>query len=177
MNHPNIWRLWAGAGMLGLAGLSLVVLNGAGRAVQWLPPLNTPTTHANTTTVAAVATALQTYSQTWEKPLFNAQRQPDPPPQHSGANAPVALKGLTLTGVIASGKVRKAFFKTDDGQQLSALEQQSLPNGWLVDQIEPLHVSLVQGSEVQILTLQLLKVPHNSPATSPSPDTFKDHTL
>ncbi|TLG87423.1 general secretion pathway protein GspN, partial [Pseudomonas edaphica] len=134
------------------------MLNGAGRVVRWLPPLNTPAAPANAASTAPVtSTELQTYSQTWEKPLFNAQRRPDPPLQHSGEKAPVALKGLTLTGVIASGKVRKAFFKTDDGQQLSALEHQSLPNGWLVDQIEPLHVSLVQGGEVQILTLQLLK--------------------
>ncbi|WP_248132054.1 hypothetical protein [Pseudomonas sp. B329] len=161
-----------------MVGLTVVVLNGAGRTVQWLPALPPSTAPANiATTAPATSIALQTYSQTWEKPLFNAQRRPDPPPQHSREKTPVALKGLTLTGVIASGKVRKAFFKTEDGQQLSALEHQSLPNGWLVDQVQPLHVSLIQGSEIQILTLQLLKIPQNSPAPSPSSDTFKDRTL
>lgn len=183
MTRPSPLILWLGSAVLGLLGLCLIVLNGAGSAVHWLAPLDTPPAPVNTNSAApAEPVALQTYSQTWQRPLFNARRQPDPRTSERAENLPSLLKGLTLTGVIASGTVRKAFFKSDDGQQLTATEQQSLANGWRVEHIEAHRVSLTQGTDTQTLILQVLKVPQNPPAPpsiplppSSLPENFKDN--
>lgn len=175
---------WLSATILGLLGLCLVLLNGAGTEVQWLPALSPSTAPVKTAAATSpIPVALSAYEQTWEKPLFNAQRQPDPPPSDAEQKTPSSLNGLTLTGVIISGTLRKAFFKTHDGQQLAALEQQQLPNGWRVVQIEPARVSLTQGTNTQTLKLLLLKVPQNTPpkASAPPlpslPDISKDSDL
>jgi|GEM_PF-414085 len=155
---------WFSASILSLLGLCVVLLNGAGTEVQWLPAPS-PSTAAVKTSVATgpIPVALSAYEQTWEKPLFNAQRQPDPQPVDVDQKTPTSLNGLTLTGAIVSGPLRKAFFKNEQGEQVAALEQQQLPNGWRVVRIEPARVSLTQGANIQTLKLMLLKVPQNAP--------------
>ncbi|MGE8411246.1 MAG: hypothetical protein ACN6QY_02690 [Pseudomonas sp.] len=169
---------WLSAAVLGLLGLFLILLNGAGAKVQWLPPLN-PSVAPGKAAVTAdpMSVALSAHEYTWKKPLFNAHRQPDPPLSQATDKAPSSLNGLSLTGVIASATLRKAFFRTSDGQQLAALEQQQLPNGWRVERIEPTHVSLTQGTNTQTLKLLLLKVPQNTPPLPSLPDTSKDSEL
>ncbi|AZC26585.1 DNA utilization family protein [Pseudomonas sessilinigenes] len=169
---------WLSAAVLGLLGLLLTLLNGVGTKVQWLPALDPSAAPVKAAVTAGpMPVALSAYEYTWKKPLFNAHRQPDPPPSPATDKAPSSLNGLSLTGVIASGALRKAFFKTSDGQQLAALEQQQLPNGWRVERIEPTHVTLTQGANTQTLKLLLLKVPQNTPSLPSLPDTSKDSDL
>ncbi|MGC5698828.1 DUF2531 family protein [Pseudomonas sp. NFXW11] len=169
---------WLGAAVLGLLGVFLMLLNGVGAEVQWLPPLNPSAAPVKAAVTAdPIPVALSAYEYTWKKPLFNAHRQADPPPSPATEKAPSSLSGLSLTGVIASGALRKALFKTGDGQQLTALEQQQLPNGWRVVRIEPTQVSLAQGANTQTLKLLLLKVPQNTPSLPSLPDTSKDSEL
>lgn len=169
---------WLSAAVLGLLGLLLILLNGFGTEVQWLPPLDPSAAPVKAAgTAEPMPVALSAHEYTWKKPLFNAHRQPDPPPSPATETAPASLNGLSLTGVIASGALRKAFFKTSDGQQLAALEQQQLPNGWRVERIEPTYVSLTQGANTQTLKLLLLKAPQNTPAPPSLSDTPKDSDL
>lgn len=174
---PPLLR-WLSAAVLGLLGWLLILLNGVGTEVRWLPPLDPSAAPVKAAVTAEpMPVALSAYEYTWKKPLFNAHRQPDPPSSPAIDEAPASLNGLSLTGIIASGALRKAFFKTRDGQPLAALEQQQLPNGWRVERIEPTHVTLTQGANTQTLKLLLLKVPHNTPALPSLPDTSKDSDL
>ncbi|NNA42858.1 hypothetical protein HBO18_01845 [Pseudomonas lactis] len=184
MRHFLLSIRWLSAIVLGLLGLCLILLNGAGTEIQWLPALSQSTAPVKTAIAAdPTPVALSAYEQTWGKPLFNAQRQPDPPPTEALEKTPSLLNDLTLAGVIASGSLRKAFFRTSRGQQLAAFEQQQLPNGWRVVQIEPERVLMTKGANTQTLKLLQLKVPQNIPlktSTPPFPslpDTSKDSDL
>jgi len=150
--------------ILSLAAAGLAMLNGWGTAVEWHP--STAPKAAPQKTVATAAPTpvpLQNYSDIWNRSLFNQDRAADPvvPTAKVEATAPV-LTGLSLTGVVISPPLHKAFFKSIDGKSLSLSEGEGLPNGWVVEKIESEKVSLSFNSVRQELLLPVLKLPESA---------------
>lgn len=151
--------------VLGLGALCLSLLNGLGTSIYWLEALsegkgdNTePSTVSNSVLVSAQP--LETYSETWTRPLFNPTRQPDP-----GKTVPVEnaiappLDGLKLTGVVFSHGLKIALLKDADGRSFNVREGQALPNGWIIETIESRKIHLVYEQIRQSLAIPVLRLP------------------
>lgn len=145
-----------------MTAAGLAMLKGWGTDIEWYPKAEPrPAPPKQVAPVVTTSLPLQAYSEIWNRSLFNQDRAADPiaPALNVETSAPV-LNGLSLTGVVISPSLHKAFFKTAEGKSLGLLKGESLPNGWVVDKIESGKVSLSFKSTQQDLMLPVLKVPN-----------------
>lgn len=125
--------------VLGVALLSL--LFGAARGVSWDPPRPVPPLPAAHTVTLPTPPPLPSYAQTWEHPLFSADRKPIV--TAGGGNEGVSLGDLQLTGIILTPSLHMALLgpvngKGDDDKQVSVREGTSLPDSnWKLIQVLP----------------------------------------
>lgn len=147
-----------------IGGAGLAMLSGWGTAIEWHPSTEPRAVHPQPMAIAAPApTPLQSYSDIWNHSLFNQDRGADPAASVAKVEAAApALTGLSLTGVVISPPLHKAFFKSSDGKSLSLSEGEALPNGWTVEKIESEKVSLTFNSARQDLLLPVLKLPDSA---------------
>ena len=124
-----------------VAVLGVALLFGAGRGVSWdsprpVPPL--PAVHAVT---LPTPPPLPSYAQTWEHPLFSADRKPIV--TAGGGSEGVSLGDLQLTGIILTPSLHMALLgpvnsKGDDDKQVSVREGATLPDSsWKLIQVLP----------------------------------------
>lgn len=125
--------------VLGIVLLSL--LFGAGRAVSWDPPRPVPPLPAVHAVTLPNPAPLQSFAQTWEHPLFSADRKPIV--TSGGSSEGVSLGDLQLTGIILTPKLHIALLgpansKGDDDKQVSVREGATLPDSnWKLIQVLP----------------------------------------
>lgn len=121
-------------------------------SITW-PEISSPPEQEATVSAAVPATALPLtdYAATWERPLFNPSRQPDP----VAASAPVAapsLDGVQVTGIVLTGPTRLVLIKQGE-TRLKIKEGDMLPNGWKVTLVSERQVQLTYGSKSETLWL------------------------
>ncbi len=164
LKRPGVLSLLMALLIVLMAIAGIAMLKGWGTAIEWYPKAGQRA--APPKAAASIATApvpLQTYSETWTHSLFNQDRGADPVSAALNVETSIpALTGLSLTGVVISPPLHKAFFKTADGKSLGLLKGEALPNGWVVEKIESGKVSLSFKSTQQDLMLPVLKVPNSA---------------
>jgi general secretion pathway protein N len=130
-----------GAAVVALGLVLLVLLFGAGRAVSWDPPRPVPPLPPARAISLPTPPPLQSYAQTWEHPLFSADRKPIV--TAGGGSEGVSLGDLQLTGIILTPQVHIALLgpvsgKGDEDKQVSVREGATLPDtNWKLIQVLP----------------------------------------
>jgi general secretion pathway protein N len=126
--------------VFGVALLSLMF--GAGRSVSWDPPRPVPPLPAVHAVNLPTPPPLQSYAQTWEHPLFSADRKPIV--TQSGGSEGVSLGDLQLTGIILTPGLHMALLGPtnskggDEDKQVSVREGSTLPDStWKLIQVLP----------------------------------------
>ena len=126
--------------VFGVALLSLMF--GAGRRVSWAPPRPVPPLPAVRAVNLPTPPPLQSYAQTWEQPLFIADRKPIV--TQSGGSEGVSLGDLQLTGIILTPALHMALLGPtnskggDEDKQVSVREGSTLPDStWKLIQVLP----------------------------------------
>ena len=157
--RPLEWGLLGLAGLLGL--LMAVILSSIGDAPRWLPeePMHA---QPSVSVQAAPTLALQDLASTWQAPLFSPDRSPD---AAVGQAEISSLSSLKLTGVLLDGDLRVALLKRDEGPPLKVHQGQTLPNGWRLEHLTPLHARFVLDGRTQTLSLSVPRLP--PPSTTP----------
>jgi general secretion pathway protein N len=133
----------AGAAVVVLGIVLLSLLFGAGHGVSWDPPRPVPPLPAARAVNLPAPPPLQTYAQTWEHPLFSADRKPIV--TAGGGSEGVSLGDLQLTGIILTPNLHMALLgpvngKGDDDKdkQVSVREGATLPDSsWKLIQVLP----------------------------------------
>lgn len=152
------------AAALGMVLLSL--LFGAGRGVSWDPPRPVPPLPAARAVALPTPPPLQSYAQTWEHPLFSADRKPI---VTQGGSEGVSLGDLQLTGIILTPKLHMALLgpvngKGDDDKQVSVREGATLPDSsWKLIEVLPRSAVFVSSSG-----RTELKLPAGAPIDQPA---------
>jgi general secretion pathway protein N len=129
----------AAVAVLGIVLMSL--LFGVGRSVSWDPPRPVPPLPAARAVALPTPPPLPSYAQTWEHPLFSADRKPIV--TQGGGSEGVSLGDLQLTGIILTPKLHIALLgpvngKGDDDKQVSVREGATLPDSnWKLIQVLP----------------------------------------
>jgi general secretion pathway protein N len=143
MNAAAQRRLTPVAGVV-VAVLGVVLLTllfGAGRGVSWDPPRPVPPLPAVHAVTLPAPPPLASYAQTWEHPLFSADRKPIV--TAGGGSEGVSLGDLQLTGIILTPTLHMALLgptnsKGDDDKQVSVREGSTLPDSsWKLIQVLP----------------------------------------
>jgi len=126
--------------VFGVALLSLMF--GAGRGVSWDAPRPVPPLAAVHAVTLPSPPPLQSFAQTWEHPLFSADRKPIV--TQSGGSEGVSLGDLQLTGIILTPGLHMALLGPvnskggDEDKQVSVREGASLPDStWKLIQVLP----------------------------------------
>jgi general secretion pathway protein N len=132
----------AGAAVAMLGAVLLSLLFGVGRGVSWDPPRPVPPLPAMRAVTLPTPPPLQSYAQTWEHPLFSADRKPIV--TQSGGSEGVSLGDLQLTGIILTPQLHMALLGPvnakggDEDKQVSVREGASLPDSnWKLIQVLP----------------------------------------
>ncbi|HET7331381.1 hypothetical protein [Dyella sp.] len=130
----------AAVAVFGVALLALMF--GAGRGVSWDPPRPVPPLPAVHAVNLPTPPPLQSYAQTWEHPLFSADRKPIV--TQSGGSEGVSLGDLQLTGIILTPGLHMALLGPtnskggDEDKQVSVREGSTLPDStWKLVQVLP----------------------------------------
>lgn len=130
----------AGVAVAVLGVVLLTLLFGAGRGVSWDPPRPVPPLPATHAVTLPTPPPLPSYAQTWEHPLFSADRKPI---VTAGGSEGVSLGDLQLTGIILTPSLHMALLgpvnsKGDDDKQVSVREGSTLPDSsWKLIQVLP----------------------------------------
>ncbi|KPY85385.1 type II secretion system protein N [Pseudomonas syringae pv. tagetis] len=171
--RPLEWLLLALAALL--AGLIALIFSGAAHSPDWLPeqaPRNPIDQKAQTHN--APSATLESLANTWKTPLFSPDRSPDMAVRKADAPA-TSLAGLTLTGVIMDGSLRVALIKQASGPALKIRQGDRLPNGWMLDRLEPTQATFQLDGRTQMLRLPALRLP--PPSSTPPITLTNDSTL
>lgn len=157
--RPLEWGLLGLAGLLGV--LMAVILSSIGDQPQWLPE---PVARAHPAVSARVAPSvtLDSLAATWQTPLFSSDRSPD---NVVGKARVSSLANLTLSGIMITGNLQLAMLKQADGRPLTVRLGQTLPNGWRLEHLTPLHARFVLEGRTQTLSLSVPRLP--PPSTTP----------
>jgi len=130
----------AAVAVFGVALLALMF--GAGRGVSWDAPRPVPPLPAVHAVNLPTPPPLQSYAQTWEHPLFSADRKPIV--TQSGGSEGVSLGDLQLTGIILTPGLHMALLGPtnskggDEDKQVSVREGSTLPDStWKLVQVLP----------------------------------------
>ncbi|MGK9418329.1 hypothetical protein ACSSUR_19570 [Pseudomonas cedrina] len=159
--RPLEWLLLGVAGLLGL--LMVGILSSIGDAPQWLPaPAPDTRANASATVLVAPEATLESLAGTWQTPLFSPDRSPD---RTVGQASASSLSSLTLTGIVLDGDLRVALLKRADGPPLKVHQNQTLPNGWRLEQLTPREARFVLDGRTQTLSLRAPRLP--APSTNP----------
>lgn len=160
---PLEWSLLGVASMLAL--LIALVLGGNFHSPDWLPA---PEPRAAAGAAGPVQqppkASLDSLSNTWEAPLFNPDRKPDPAVRQTDTQA-INLSDLNLTGVIIDGSTRLALIKQSGGKDLKVRQGDRLPNSWTLQQLDPTQATFSLDGRFQVLRLQAPRLP--LPSTTP----------
>ncbi|HUB90642.1 MAG TPA: hypothetical protein VMA74_13035 [Dyella sp.] len=154
--------------VLGIVLVSL--LFGAGRGVSWDPPRPVPPLPAARAVTLPTPPPLSSYAQTWEHPLFSADRKPI---VTQGGSEGVSLGDLQLTGIILTSKLHMALLgpvngKGDDDKQVSVREGATLPDSnWKLIQVLPRSAIFTSPSGRTELKLPA-GAPIDQPAAAPN---------
>lgn len=170
--RPLEWSLLALAALL--AGLIALIFSGAAHSPDWLPeqaPRNSLDQKAQAH--SAPSATLDSLANTWKTPLFSPDRSPDAAVRK--AEQATSLAGLTLTGVIMDGSLRVALIKQASGPALKIRQGDRLPNGWMLDRLEPTQATFKLDERTQILRLPALRLP--PPSSTPPITLTNDSTL
>lgn len=160
--RPLEWGLLGVAGLLGL--LMAGILSSIGDAPQWLDePASTARANASAKVRIAPSASLESLAGTWQAPLFSPDRSPD---AAIGQAEVSSLSSLKLTGVLLDGDLRVALLKRPDGPPLNIHQGQTLPNGWRLEHLTPLHARFVLDGRTQTLSLSVPRLP---PASTTPP--------
>ncbi|GGA12868.1 general secretion pathway protein GspN [Dyella caseinilytica] len=154
----------------------LALLLGAGKGVAWDPPRETPAPPAVHNVALPAPPSLQSYAQSWEHPLFSADRKPI---VSSGGDAGgVNLGDLQLTGIILTPSLHMALLGpahqdnskgADDGQEVRVREGASLPDGsWKLIKVLPRSAIFASASGRTELKLPA-GAPIDQPASNAAP--------
>ncbi|MFC3652533.1 hypothetical protein ACFONN_13330 [Dyella humi] len=192
MNAAAQRRLTPVAGVV-VAVLGVVLLSllfGAGRGVSWDPPRPVPPLPAVHAVTLPMPPPLPSYAQTWDHPLFSADRKPIV--TAGGGNEGVSLGDLQLTGIILTSSLHMALLgpvnsKGDDDKQVSVREGSILPDSnWKLVQVLPRSAIFASPSGRTELKLpagapidqqqsapnaQQAPIPMNGPEPGPGPGT------
>ncbi|NWC95869.1 MULTISPECIES: general secretion pathway protein GspN [unclassified Pseudomonas] len=159
--RPLEWGLLGVAGLLGL--LMVGILSSIGDAPQWLEePASTVRANASAKDRVAPSATLDSLAGTWQAPLFSPDRRPD---AAVGQAEISSLSSLTLSGVLLGSDLRVALLKRADGPPLNVHQGQTLPNGWRLEHLTPLHARFVRDGRTQTLSLSVPRLP--PPSTTP----------
>ncbi|MDQ0667185.1 hypothetical protein [Pseudomonas sp. W2I6] len=159
--RPLEWVLLGVAGLLGL--LMVGILSSIGDAPQWLDePVSAVRANASAKVHVAPSATLESLAGTWQAPLFSPDRSPD---AAVGQAEISSLSSLKLTGVLLDGDLRVALLKRDEGSPLKVHQGQTLPNGWRLEHLTPLHARFVLDGRTQTLSLSVPRLP--PPSTTP----------
>ena len=133
--------------------------------VQWASVEAQPAPNAPATVPAPVRQPvdLQTYSAVWEVPLFAPGRRADPSQVRGPELPPPDLGGLQLSGVVIAPPLRLALLKQSEGQTLSLRQGESLPDGWLLEQVDEQRIQLTHGAHRQTLEISSPRLPMPTP--------------
>lgn len=167
------WALLAVATLLTVfIGL---LLGGAVHTPDWLsPPVPGNSAYHDKPLHEAPMASVESLSNTWKTPLFSPDRSPDSALRQADAQAS-SLTGLTLTGVIINGSVRVAFVKQSGGPMVKVRQGDSLPNGWVLERLDPLQATFSFDGRSQVLRLSAPRLP--PPATTPPVTLTNDSAL
>jgi len=114
----------------------------------------------------AVVVPDQAYPETASRPLFTPTRRPAPA---APSVANTMTKGqFTLMGVIAVGNQRTALLREKSGGKVHRVERGKEINGLTLSAVENDQVTLAQGGDQEVLTLQVQKGPAVAAAPSPA---------
>lgn len=105
----------------------------------------------------AASDAERLYPEMAARPLFVPLRRPAPPPE-AVAQSTFKRGQFVLQGVIISGGMRIALLREKSTGKIHRVEQGNEVGGVKVAQIDPETVTLAQGSEQEVLPLQVLRV-------------------
>lgn len=159
--RPLEWLLLGVSALLGL--LMVGILSSIGDAPQWLPtPDSDARANTSANTLVAPSATLESLAGTWQAPLFSPDRSPD---RAVGQAAVSSLSSLTLTGIVLEGNLRVALLKRSDGLPLKVHQDQTLPNGWRLEQLTPREARFVLDGRTQTLSLRAPRLP--APSTTP----------
>ncbi|GLQ89531.1 general secretion pathway protein GspN [Dyella flagellata] len=177
--------------VLGVGLLSL--LFGAGRGVSWEAPRPVPSLPAVRAVTLPTPAPLQSFAQTWDHPLFSADRKPIV--TQGGGSEGVSLGDLQLTGIILTPKLHMALLgpvngKGDDDKQVSVREGANLPDSnWKLLQVLPrsaifaspsgrTELKLPAGAPIdQKATPNQAPVPMNRPGQEPEAPSSSGHMI
>jgi general secretion pathway protein N len=163
----------AGAAVAVLGVVLLSLLFGVGRGVSWDPPRPVPPLPAMRAVTLPTPPPLQSYAQTWEHPLFSADRKPIV--TQSGGSEGVSLGDLQLTGIILTPQLHMALLGPvnakggDEDKQVSVREGASLPDSnWKLIQVLPRSAVFASPSGRTELKLPAGAPIDQQPGSSPS---------
>jgi general secretion pathway protein N len=163
----------AGAAVAMLGAVLLALLFGVGRGVSWDPPRPVPPLPAMRAVTLPTPPPLQSYAQTWEHPLFSADRKPIV--TQSGGSEGVSLGDLQLTGIILTPQLHMALLGPvnakggDEDKQVSVREGASLPDSnWKLIQVLPRSAVFASPSGRTELKLPAGAPIDQQPGSSPS---------
>ncbi|WP_213881938.1 hypothetical protein [Pseudomonas sp. dw_358] len=123
-----------------------------GGSIIWPEFSSTPVLQIPVSAVSPViALPLADYAATWERPLFNPSRQPDPVAASAPVMAP-SLDGVQVTGIVLTGQTRLVLIKQGEAR-FKIKEGDTLPNGWKVTLVGERQVQLIYGSKSATLWL------------------------
>jgi general secretion pathway protein N len=155
----------AAVAVLGIVLVSL--LFGVGHGVSWDPPRPVPPLPAVRAVTLPTPAPLPSYAQTWEHPLFSADRKPIV--TQGGGSEGVSLGDLQLTGIILTPKLHIALLGPvngkDEDKQVSVREGATLPDSnWKLIQVLPRSAIFTSPSG-----RTELKLPAGAPIDQPAP--------
>jgi len=106
------------------------------------------------------------YPETAARPLFTPTRRPAPPAPAVAGNM---VKGqFTLQGVIAVGNLRIALLREKTSGKVHRVERGKDVNGVTLSVVDPDKVTLAQGGDEEVLTLQVSKGAPTAPGANPA---------
>jgi general secretion pathway protein N len=121
-------------------------------SIVWPELSSVPTPELPLSTIGPVtALPLSAYAATWERPLFNPLRLPDPLATLTPMMAP-NLDDMVVTGIVVTEVTRVVLIKQGENR-LKVKEGDVLPNGWKVNMISERQVQLSYGSKNETLWL------------------------
>ena len=147
-----------------LAATVALVLSGALHSPDWLPAPEPRDRAGHAAPVhEAPKASLDSLANTWKTPLFSTDRSPDIAVRQNAQAT--SLAGLTLTGVVIDGALRVALLKQSGGKSLKVKQGDRLPNGWTLEQLDPMQATFTLDGRSQALRLPAPRLP--PPSSTP----------